>query len=171
MKRKSTFWFLLCLTGIGLMVNSCKKQTQSPIQSLFTGGTWQLASVFAFNYIGNTQTTTDTLNADTACHLTQFFTFSANNTCTYTNFDCITQTPAAASWTLAPNQLYLEANVVCKDTTKAGSSTPFSNAKIINLGQFSMVLQTGDIQPYYSLTQPRRIVQWGFVRQKLNGTD
>jgi hypothetical protein len=171
MKRKSTFWFLICLTGIGLMVNSCKKQTQSPIQSLFTGGTWQLASVFAFNYIGNTQTTTDTLNADTTCHLTQFFTFNTNNTCTYTNFDCLTQTPAAASWTLTPNQLYLEANVVCKDTTKAGSSTPFSNAKIINLGQFSMVLQTGDIQPNYSLTQPRRIVQYGFVRQKVNGSD
>ena len=148
---------------IALVINSCKKNTQSPIAALFTGGRWQLASVMASNYIGNTLTSTDTLN--NRCTLSQYFTFNTNNTCTYTNFDCISQTPASANWTLSANQLFLYADVVCKDTTALGSSKPFINAQIINLGQFSLVLQTGDIQPNYSLTKPRRIVQYGFIRQ------
>ena len=171
MKNKRFFLFLTGLVLVSLVVNSCKKDTQSPIKQLFTGGTWQLASVYAVNYIGNQAVSMDTLNTDTACHATQFFTFNTNNTCTYTNFDCITQSPAAASWTLTPNQLFLETNIVCKDTTKVGSSMPFANAEIINLGQFSLVLLTGDIQPNYSLTKPRRTVQYGFIRQKLAGSD
>jgi hypothetical protein len=164
---------LLLLTGltIALVINSCKKSGQTPIAALFTGGTWQLASVMAFNYTGNSLISTDTLNTDTTCHSTQFFTFNTDNTCTYTNFDCLTQTPPAAKWTLSQNQLFLTANVVCKDTTAAGSSMPFANAAIINLGQFSMILQTGDIQPNYSLTKKRRIVEYGFIRQKLAGAD
>jgi hypothetical protein len=162
MKNKYLFMLISGLV-IALMINSCKKTTQSPIAALFTGGRWQLASVLVFNYTGNTQTSTDTLN--TSCTLNQFFTFNTNYTCTYTNFDCISQTPAAANWSLSANQLFLYANVVCKDTTAAGSSMPFANAQIINLGQFSLVLQTGDIQPNYSLTKPRRIVQYGFIRQ------
>ena len=172
MKRGHPYLFLTGLILVALVANSCKKQTQSPIQALFTGGTWQLASVFAYNYIGNTQTTTDTLNTDSTCHLTQFFTFKTDNTCTYTNFDCLTQSPAAATWTLTPNQLFLQANIVCKDTSSStGTSMPFSYSKIVNLGQFSLVLQTGDIQPNYSLTKPRRIVQYGFIRQKLTSTN
>jgi hypothetical protein len=170
MKNKRIF-LLLTIVIISIVVNSCKKDSQGAIQSLFLGGTWQLASVLAFNYTGNTQTSIDTLDNDTTCHSTQFFTFPTNNTCTYTNFDCITQTPPVASWSLSANQLFLMANVVCKDTTAAGSSMPFSNAAVINLGQFSMVLQTGDIAPNYSLTKKRRIVQYGFIRQKLAGSD
>jgi hypothetical protein len=171
MKNKRLFLLFMGLI-ITLIANSCKKTTQSPIQQLFTGGTWQLASVQAFNYTGNTLMSTDTLNTDTACHSTQFFTFYTNNTCTYTNFDCIQQTPPTATWSLSQNQLFLTANVVCKDTSSAtGSSMPFAYAQIINLGQFSLVLLTGDIQPNYSLTKPRRVVQYGFIRQKLaNGT-
>jgi hypothetical protein len=162
---------LLLLSGmlVALVINSCKKDNQTAIKSLFTGGTWQLASVTATNYTGNTETSTETLND--SCSTTQFFTFNADNTCTYTNFDCITQAPPSASWTVTPNQLFLNANVVCKDTTAAGSSIPFANAQIINLGQFSLILQTGDIAPNYSLTKKRRIVQYGFIRQKLTGTD
>ncbi len=167
---KKTRW-LLFLSGliVALVINSCKKSGQSPIASLFTGGYWQLASVQATYYTGNSADSTVTL--DSACTLKQSFTFNANNTCTYTNFDCIGQTTAAAQWSLSSNQLYLMANVVCKDTSTAGSSMPFSNALIYNLGQFSLILQTGDIQPNYSLTKKRKIVQYGFIRQKLNGTD
>jgi hypothetical protein len=168
MKRTRSLLILAVLI-IALVINSCKKNTQSPIHALFTGGRWQLASVFAFHYIGNTQVSTDTLN--TTCDSAQYFTFNANNTCTYTNFDCIPQSPPSAAWSLTPNQLFLVANVVCKDTTAAGSSMPFANAAIQNLGQFSLILLTGDIQPNYSLTKPRRIVQYGFIRQKLNGVD
>jgi hypothetical protein len=171
MKKRRILYFLVGLILAGVIVNSCKKDTQSPIQQLFTGGTWQLASVVATYWTGNTVDSTVTLNSDTVCQLQQYFTFNTNNTCTYTNYDCLTQTPAAASWSLASNQLYLQANVMCKDTTAKGSSTPFANAEIINLGQFSLVLEIGDIQPNYSLTQNRVTVQYGFVRQKLNGVD
>ncbi len=168
MKNK---FLLLLLSGllITVLYNSCKKESQNSIQVLFTNGAWQLASVVAYNYVGNTQMSTDTLNVN--CDSLQVFTFNKNNTCTYTNFDCLPQTSATASWSLAPNKLYLIANVVCKDTSAAGSSMPFINAHIVNLGQFSMVLQTGDIQPNYSLTAPRRIVQYGFINQKALGVN
>jgi hypothetical protein len=167
--KKNKFTLLL-LSGIiiTLIVNSCKKDNQGAIQTLFTGGTWQLASVLAFNYVGNTQMSIDTLND--SCKLTQFFTFNTNNTCTYTNFDCITQTATPAPFSLTPNQLILNAQIVCKDTTAAGTSMPFANAGIVNLGQYSLILQTGDIQPNYSLTKKRRIVQYGFIRQKIGTT-
>jgi hypothetical protein len=166
-KIKRLFLLLLILLT-SLVINSCKKENQSSsIQTLFTAGTWQLASVMAFNYVGSTLVSTDTLN--TNCNLIQTFKFT-KTTCTYTNFDCVTQPAATGQWSLAQNQLYLQTNVVCKDTTAAGSSKPFLNAAIINLGQFSMVLNTGDIQPNYSLTAKRRIVQYGFINQNSLGT-
>ena len=166
MKNKRLLLFFLALIAIAIGVNSCKKQSQSPIEQLFTGGYWELASVTATYYTGNSVDSTVNLNTDTVCQAGQAFTFSTNNTCTYTNFDCLTQTSPAASWSLTPNQLYLQANVVCKDTTAKGSSTPFAYAQIENLGQFSLVLNIGDIQPNYSLTQKRVIYQYGFIRQQ-----
>ena len=168
MKNKSYSLLLLLGLLVAMVINSCKKDDAGSIKTLFTGGKWQLASVVATNYTGNTQISTQTL--DSTCMQTQYFTFNTDNTCTYTNFDCIEQTTAAATYSLTPNQLILNAQVVCKDTTAAGSSMPFSNAAIINLGQYSMILQTGDIAPNYSLTAPRRIVQWGFVRQTTTTT-
>jgi hypothetical protein len=147
-----------------MVINSCKKQNQVTIQTLFTGGSWQLASVLATHYVGNTMVSVDTLN--TKCNLTQLFTFNSNNTCTYTNFDCIQQSTASAQWSLSTDEVTLFANVVCKDTTAVGSSTPFANAQITNLGNYSLVLLTGDIATNYSLTAKRRIVQYGFVRVK-----
>src|ERR1700744_5477873 len=107
MKNK---FLLLLLSGllITLLYNSCKKETQNPIQALFSNGVWQLASVQAFHYTGNTLDSTEVL--DTACNLIQVFTFNKDNTCVYTNFDCITQTSASASWSLSPNKLFLMAN-------------------------------------------------------------
>ncbi len=165
MKKKYLLLLLIIITG--LIINSCKKTGQSPIAALFTGGTWQLASIQITKYVGNTQVSDTTLN-DTC---SQYFTFNKDNTCTYTNFNCITQPTAQGTWTLTPNQLFLNADMVCKDTSATGSSKPFLNAQIFNLGQYSMVLNTGDIAPNYSLTQPRTIVQYGFIRQKVNGSD
>jgi hypothetical protein len=165
MKVKRLILLLLILIT-GLVINSCKKNTISPISALFTGK-WQLASVIATYYTGNTQDSIVTLN--TSCDSAQVFTFNANNTCTYSNFDCLSQPTASGQWSLTQNQLYLQANVVCKDTTAAGSSKPFSYAQIYNLGQFSLVLNTGDIQPNYSLTKHRKIIQYGFINQKALG--
>jgi hypothetical protein len=159
-------YLLLLLTGliICMMVNSCKKESQTAIQTLFTGGTWQLTSVQDSSFTGNSLISTTVL--DTACVLAQFFTFNADKTCTYTNFDCIQQTPPGGQWALTSNQLILQSNVVCKDTTSIGSSMPFANAKILNLGQYSLVLETGDIQPNFSLTAKRKTRRFGFVRIK-----
>lgn len=165
MNNKRPLYIVLGLVMVCFIVNSCKKQSQNAIEQLFTGGYWQLASVTATYYTGDQEDSVVTLNSDTVCHQLQTFTFYSNNTCVYTNYDCLTQTPPAASWSLAPNQLYLQANVVCKDTTAKGSSTPFAYAQIINLGQYSLVLNIGDIQPNYSLTQKRVIYTYGFVRQ------
>jgi len=166
--RKTVLCCLLVTLAVALLVNSCKKDSQgTSIQQLFTTDTWQLASIQASNYTGSTLISIDTLN--TACLQTQFFTFKSNNTCTYTNFDCITQN-TSGTWSLTGDQLYLQAKMICKDTTLAGSSRPFASAQIINLGEYSLVLQTGDIQPNYSLTKKRRIVQYGFVRQNPTST-
>ena len=159
-------YLLLLFTGlmIAIVISSCKKQNQVTIQTLFTGGSWQLASVLVTHYVGSTQVSFDTLN--TKCNLTQSFTFNSDNTCTYKNFDCIQQSTASAPWSLSSDEVTLFANVVCKDTTTVGSSMPFANAQITNLGNYSLVLLTGDIAPNYSLTAKRKIVQYGFVRVK-----
>lgn len=153
-------YLLLSVILIALIVNSCKKTGQNAIATLFTGGTWKLASIETKKYIGNQQMSDTTIN-DTC---SQFFTFKTDNTCTYNNFSCIGQT-ANGTFTLSKNQLYLYADIALKDTSAAGSSRPFLNTQINTLGQYSMVLYTGDIAPNYSLTQPRTIVVYGFVRQ------
>jgi hypothetical protein len=161
---KKRYLLLLFVLIAGLVVNSCKKTGQNPIEILFTGGTWQLASVEIIKYTGNTQLSDTTIN--NTC--SQFFTFKTDNTCTYANFNCISQPVAAGQWSLTPNKLFLIAKITC-DSTATLKVTPFINAQIINLGQYSMVLSTGDIAPNYSLTKPRKIVKYGFIRQKLAG--
>jgi hypothetical protein len=164
MKNKILFLFLplLIITSVG--VNSCKKESKlTSIQTLFTNGTWQLASEVAFNYLGSNQLKTDTLN--TNCDTTQLFTFSSNTTCTYTNYGCVAQS-AQSNWSLSSDALFLytDLSLIQSDSTKG---KPFSVCKIINLGSYSMVLQTGDISVFPGPTTKRRIYQYGFVRQKI----
>ncbi len=165
MKNKRTLLFIpIIITAF--IINSCKKDNQTTIKALFSYGSWELASVIVTKYTGNTIDTTYQLN--TNCNLTQKFTFNSNGTCSYTNFDCIPQTSAPASWSLTTNQLYLQTNITCTDTVKKDNSQPFSYAQIYTLGQFSMVLITGDVTPNYSLTQPRTQYTYGFIRRTGN---
>lgn len=166
MKNKLPLLFILGLVTINLLSNSCKKENSSNIPHLLTTGVWQLASIQVYNYVGNAQTgDPDTLNTD--CDKTQFFTFKTDNTCSYTNFDCLDQT-STGTWTLTENKLYFNSDMVCTDTIAGGGTgkvTPFKNTQIYNLGNYSMVLQTGDVEPNYSPTKRRQIVRYGFVRQ------
>ena len=174
MKNKKTLFFLTVavLVMAGLVINSCKKDNQNSVEVLLTRGKWQLASVMVYNFIGSSQVgTTDTLN--TNCDSTQIFTFNTNNTCGYTNFECIPQ-KTSGNWTLSSDQLTLVSNMICADTLIGGlpdpnkKAQPFINTKIINLGQYSLVLETGDVNTFYTSTTKRRIVQYGFVHQITN---
>ena len=163
MKYKLSYLILTGLILTSLFINSCKKEDKSNIPHLLTTGAWQLASVQVQNYIGDSNISTDTLNTD--CDTTQLFTFNMDNTCTYTNFGCKEQPTATGTWSITANKLFLNADITCQDN--AGTLKPFLNAQIINLGQFSLVLQTGDIDPYYSATQKRTITRYGFIRQRI----
>lgn len=158
--------FIVCLLLLSAVCSSCKKQTQNSIQSLFTKGNWELATVVVTVSVGDTLKSTDTLN--TTCDKKQIFSFKEDGTCTYSNFHCVDQPLASGRWSLVSDQVYLSSDIVCQDTfpTGTGRSKPFENAQILSLGQYSMVLVTGDIQNY-SPTKTRTVSRYGFVRQKL----
>jgi hypothetical protein len=164
MKNKNIYLLLAMAIVAFFFINSCKKTDQSNIPNLLTAGVWQLASVQQTYYIGDSRIKTDTLNAK--CDTTQTFIFNKDNTCTYTNFECLIQPTATGKWLLTSDKLFLSSDIVCRDTTKKGSSTPFSNVRFVNLGQYSMVIETGDIGLYYSSTQRRTIRRYGFIRQR-----
>lgn len=167
MKRTPLLFFLF-LISIGLIVNSCKKDNFSHIPALMAGK-WQLASITVTNYVGDAQISLDTLNQ--TCNIIQNFTFKADNSCNYTNFQCSADS-TVGRWSLSDNKLYLISDIVCKDTTKSsgGTSKPFANSKIVTLGNYSLVLETGDVEPNYSATKKRRIMRYGFIRQKVTAT-
>jgi hypothetical protein len=160
---KNKYLWLLLAGLLTCVADSCKKNDSSVIPALFSGGRWELASVTETYFTGNTTDSTKTFNP--ICDSAQYFTFNTDGTCTFANFDCVSQPVAKGQWSLTTNQLFLQTNIVCKDTTKAGSSQPFSYSEIYNLGHFSLVLITGDVQPNYSLTKPRKQIQYGFIRQ------
>lgn len=149
---------------INLLSNSCKKEQRNTLPVLLTtGGAWQLASVQYTILVGDTVKLDTALNID--CDKTQIFSFTADNNCTYTNFNCKAQPTARGRWQLSQNRLFLNSTIVCQDTTAAGSSKPFENAQLVNLGQYSMVLRTGDLINYNNGAR-RKVIRYGFVRQK-----
>lgn len=149
--------------AVATVVNSCKKDTGGSVENLIARGSWQLASVLRYNYIGGTNVSVDTLN--TKCGLTQTFTFAADNTCSYTDFSCISQN-AKGAWKFSEDKLTLISTLSVQDTLGAGRVTamPFISARIVNLGQFSMILETGDLSSFYLPTDKRHIKRYGFIR-------
>jgi hypothetical protein len=168
MKFKIRLLLLFTVAALGLIVNSCQKTKQDYIATLIAQNQWQLSSATVSTFIGSSQISQLTL--DTTCLVTQIFKFNPDNTCNYTNFDCLSQN-TKGTWALSQDKLFLNVNMIAKDTiARPGDTTthskPFQTAKIINLGQYSLVLQTGDLETYWSPTQKRVIYQWGFVRVK-----
>lgn len=166
MKKRYLYFFLSLLLVVSFVANSCKKESQTQlVESLLTRGQWQLSSVIVFSYIGSNSLKPDTLNS---CNLKQIFQFTDNHNCTYTNYACQQQN-CSGNWSLSQDDLYLRANMNAIDTVPGtkGIDTlhdrPFIYAQIVNLGQYSLVLQTGDISTYYTSTTKRIIVQYGFV--------
>ncbi|MFI5160393.1 MAG: hypothetical protein ACHQHN_03910 [Sphingobacteriales bacterium] len=162
MRKKLILAFSVFALLICFIASSCKKSSQDYIPTLLTNGQWQLASVIVLHYIGS-QYTTDTLN--TACNLVQTFKFNTDKTCTYTNFDCNKQT-ASGHWSLSKDELFLATDIKMTDTVASDNSLPFKNAQIINLGQYSFIIKTGDLETFYSPTSVRTVYQYGFIRVK-----
>lgn len=163
-KRRFYFVMLLALTGMAFMVNSCKKDNSDTLSYFLTRGKWQLASVTRQTYVGDTLKTagTDTLNL--TCTLTQTFQFNTDNSCTFVNYHCITQT-STGSFNLDINNLSLQTSMTAQDTSKAAIVTvkAFDNAQIETLGQYSLVLKTGYTSTYYTSKTRRVIIRYGFV--------
>jgi hypothetical protein len=162
MKNKTLYFLLAGLIVVSFFINSCKKTDPSNIPNLLTTGVWQLASLQVDHFVGDSRMSTDSLTCDT----TQLFTFNKDNTCTYTNYGCRPQPTAKGTWALTSNKLYLSSDIVVQDTTATGKSQPFLDVQLINLGQFSLAFNTGDIGAYYTSTQVRTIKRYGFIRQK-----
>jgi len=161
MKFKIRLLILCGFAAISLLVNSCKKSNQDYIQSLFVGGNWQLSSLQVTYATG--ALTDSVVLRDTACIFTQVFTFNADNTCSFTNYSCRQQT-SSGSWSLSPDKLFLYSGISVDSS--GVTIKPFTNAQIVNLGQYSLILQTGDLQTYYPATMKRIITRYGFVRVK-----
>jgi hypothetical protein len=157
---------LFCISGaliIGFTANSCKKNDQNYLQTLLTDGHWQLASLTVTQTRNDTTLLNDTINS--LCNLVQSLTFNSNGTCTYTNFDCIPQN-VTGNWSLTANQLYLVSDLKFQDTTAIVNPVPFTNAQVFNLGQYSLVLNTGDLGTYYPPNKVLTVFTYGFVRVK-----
>jgi len=162
MKYRFPLFVLCCFAVIGIATNSCEKNDQNYIPTLFTGGQWELSSVIVTHFVGDTIKTSDTLY--TACALEQTLIFNTDKTCTFANYSCISQPTATGHWSLSSDNLFLSSDMAVDSSgTKI---TPFKTAEINNLGQYSLVLLTGSLESYYPSNKPRIITRYGFVRQK-----
>jgi len=54
-------------------------------------------------------------------------------------------------------------NIILDSIQGGKNNQPFTYSKIINIGNYSMVLQTGDVATYFTATTKRKIVQFGFI--------
>ncbi|EHQ28179.1 DUF5004 domain-containing protein [Mucilaginibacter paludis] len=167
---KYKFSFLACigLACIALLINSCKKDNSDTVHYFLVGEKWQLASVQRQTFVGDTLKKTDTLN--TACDSIQKFQFNSDNTCTYENYHCIPQINTG-TWQLVSDDLVLQTNLTVKDTLNGAIVTnakAFAYAQIINLGQYSFVVQTGDVSSYYTSKTRRVITRYGFIHPTNN---
>ncbi|MGZ3777097.1 MAG: hypothetical protein ACXVIY_05135 [Mucilaginibacter sp.] len=163
MRNKLLLFCLFALLIVGVTTNSCKKGNQNYLKTLLTDKHWQLASLTVTQTRNDTTLLNDTINP--LCNLVQSLTFNSGGTCTYTNFDCISQT-VNGHWLLTANNLYLVSDLKFQDTTAIVNPTPFTNAQILNLGQYSLVLKTGDLGIYHPPNTVLTVFTYGFVRVK-----
>jgi hypothetical protein len=161
MKNRNIYLFLTGLLLISFTIPSCKKEKLTSIPTLLTTGTWQLGSIQEYHYLGSQQTKLDTIDINS----TQIFKFNKDMTCSYTNFDDKEGT-VTGKWSLDKTSLYLFADITFPEVTSAGTKQPFINSHMTSLGEFSLVMETGDIQTYYNATDKRTIRRYGFVRIK-----
>lgn len=154
MKYKFSLLLVFIITAIVLLSNSCKKDNNDQLSYFLTNGPWSLASQQVFHFVGDTLKRTDTINL--AC--TQKVTFNKDNTSQYLNYNC-TSNSGNGKWQLNTDNLTLQSPIIF------GKDTLFNNAQIINLGQYSLVLQTGSTGAFYTSKTVRQITRYGFIHQ------
>lgn len=150
MTKNSKLLFLFILL-IALAFNSCKKESTSSLTTFLTQKPWKMALLQRFAYVNNVLVKTDTLQG--TCALTQTLTFKTDNNYTYQNYVCTTGT-ISAPWSFTADYLYLNLNsVITLNSAKAQSP-----ARIITLGQYSLVFDAVDIK-----TDSVIVFRFGFV--------
>ena len=149
----------------GWFISSCKKENQNTLDTFLTGnGPWRLASLRRETLHGDTSKRIDTLN--TNCQYNQTFTFNSDGTCKYDYFSCLDQSTQGPWVISSTDSIILSSSMKCKDTTRAGTSTPFARVQIVNLGRNSLVLQdvkTDTFRKSPRVVLRRRVTRYGFI--------
>lgn len=162
MTRLNHFLFILVLACFAL--NSCKKEDQNSLSLFLTQKPWKLALKQRFAYVNSVLVKTDTL--ENTCTLTQTLTFKTDNNYTYQNYTC-KNTTVNAPYTFTADQLYLNLNsVISVSAIKTANKQPPQNvARLINLGQYSLIFDAGDVNltPVNKLTDSVIIFRYGFI--------
>lgn len=156
MMKKLHFSFLSVMLFTCLAINSCKKSDQTSLTDFLTQRPWKLALKQRLAYINSALVKTDTL--ESACQLSQTLTFNSNKNYTYQNYSCSKST-ISAPWSITSDYLYLNLNsIISINSTKAKNV-----ARIINLGQYSLVFDTGDINTVHKITDSVIVFRYGFI--------
>lgn len=165
MTKKLNFLLLFFLLISCLTINACKKEDQSSLSLFLTQKPWKLALQQRFAYVNSILVKTDTLQ--TKCALTQTLIFKINNSYTYQNYTCDPNNKIDARWSFTSDQLYLNLNSVISVSAikTANNLAPQNVARIINLGQYSLVFDAGDVNviPKNRLTDSVIIYRYGFI--------
>ncbi len=144
---------------------SCKKDNQSSVSSFLTQSTWNLALTQRFKYVNQALIKTDTVNI--GCALDQKLTFRKDNTFTFTNYNCKTGN-LNGNWSFSPDMLFLNTDQSITKNSK-GIQNP---AHFINLGQYSLIFDAGDVyvygneNTYYKKTDTVVVYRYGFIHSK-----
>ncbi|MVN21516.1 hypothetical protein [Mucilaginibacter arboris] len=162
MTRNSKLLLLLILLIAVFAVNSCKKDEQSSISDFLTRSTWNLALLQRFKYVNEALVKTDTIQA--GCTLNQTLLFNADNTYNFNNYSCKTGL-LSSTWSFTPDMLYLNLNSVISQTSPTFSSKQ-NVARIINLGQYSLSFDAGDVNIVHKPTDTVVIYRYGFIHSK-----
>ncbi len=159
--KKLQFLFFLAILFFCLAINSCKKSDQTSITDFLTQRPWKLALKQRLVYINNSLVRTDTL--ENACKLSQTLTFNTNKNYTYQNFACANGA-INAPWTFTSDYLYLNLNSKIS-VTSATSTVPSRQnvARIINLGQYSLIFDVGDVNTVHKTTDSVIVFRYGFI--------
>ncbi|MGV8878963.1 MAG: hypothetical protein ACOH2A_08025 [Sphingobacteriaceae bacterium] len=163
MKIKYSYSLLFGFTLLLLLTNACKKDKNTAVESFLTNGAWELANLQQFTYLGSVLQKTDTINRK--CVINQTITFNNDRSCTYTgNFQCNSQS-AKGNWNmLKKDTIRLQSDLSLKDSTNQ-LTQPFRDSRVVNLGQYSLVIETGDIGAIFTSRQVRKIFRYSFVHE------